>query len=106
MSNRILWCDEIKIELYSVNASCHVWWKPGTANHSGHAIPTENDSGIMLGFFSVLGTEIIDKMEGKINAARCHVDILDQHLLPSALDPRLGQWTDTGQPVWSFPRGT
>ena len=29
----ILWSDETKIELFSLNSKRHVWRKPGTAHH-------------------------------------------------------------------------
>ena len=38
MRNKILWSDETKIELFGLNAKCHVWRKPGT-------IPTETHRG-------------------------------------------------------------
>ena len=30
MRNKILWSDETKIELFGLNAKCHVWMNPGT----------------------------------------------------------------------------
>ena len=30
MRNKILWSDETKMELFGLNAKCHVWRKPGT----------------------------------------------------------------------------
>ena len=30
MRNNVLWSDETKIELFGLNAKCHVWKKPGT----------------------------------------------------------------------------
>jgi hypothetical protein len=30
MRNKILWSDETKIELFGLNAKCHIWRKPGT----------------------------------------------------------------------------
>uniref|UniRef100_A0A8C8CCD2 Pecanex-like protein n=1 Tax=Oncorhynchus tshawytscha TaxID=74940 RepID=A0A8C8CCD2_ONCTS len=54
MRNKILWSDEIKIELFGLNAKRHVWRKPGTfptVKHGGGSI-------IMLwGRFSAAGTE-------------------------------------------------
>uniref|UniRef100_A0AAZ3NTA5 Transposase n=1 Tax=Oncorhynchus tshawytscha TaxID=74940 RepID=A0AAZ3NTA5_ONCTS len=41
MRNKILWCDETKIELFGLNAKCHVWRKPGTIStvkHGGGSI--------------------------------------------------------------------
>uniref|UniRef100_A0A8C7QL30 Multidrug resistance-associated protein 3 n=1 Tax=Oncorhynchus mykiss TaxID=8022 RepID=A0A8C7QL30_ONCMY len=39
--NKILWSDETKIELFGLNAKCHVWRKPGpipTVKHGGGSI--------------------------------------------------------------------
>jgi hypothetical protein len=33
MRNNILWSDETKIELFSMNAKPHIWRKPVTAYH-------------------------------------------------------------------------
>jgi hypothetical protein len=30
MRNKILWSDDMKIELFELNAKCHVWRRPGT----------------------------------------------------------------------------
>uniref|UniRef100_A0AAZ3R9W7 Transposase n=1 Tax=Oncorhynchus tshawytscha TaxID=74940 RepID=A0AAZ3R9W7_ONCTS len=41
MSNKILWPDETKIELFCLNAKHHVWGKPGiipTVKHGGGSI--------------------------------------------------------------------
>ena len=41
MRNKILWSDETKIELFGLNAKCHVWRKPGTiatVKHGGGSI--------------------------------------------------------------------
>jgi hypothetical protein len=45
--NKILWSDVTKIELFGMNAKCHIWKKPAT-------IPTVNYSGssiMLLGMF-------------------------------------------------------
>lgn len=86
MRNKILWSDETKIELFGVNARRYVWRKPGT-------IPTVKHGGgsIMLwGCFSAAGTGRLVRIEGKMNAAM-YRDILDENLLQSALDLRLGR---------------
>uniref|UniRef100_A0A8C4RJ08 Transposase n=1 Tax=Erpetoichthys calabaricus TaxID=27687 RepID=A0A8C4RJ08_ERPCA len=86
MRKKILWSDETKIELFGVNARRHVWRKPGT-------IPTGKHGGgsIMLwGCFSAAGTWRLVRIKGKMTAAM-HRDILDENLLQSALDLRLGQ---------------
>jgi hypothetical protein len=41
MRNKILWSDETKIELFGLNAKCHVWLTPGT-------IPRVKHGGSML----------------------------------------------------------
>ncbi|KAK3527663.1 hypothetical protein QTP86_031279 [Hemibagrus guttatus] len=72
----------------------HVWRKPGTTQHLANTIPTVKHGGgsIMLwGCFSAAGTGRLVRTEGKMNAAM-YRDILEEDLLQSALDLRLGQW--------------
>ncbi|KAK3535038.1 hypothetical protein QTP70_002214 [Hemibagrus guttatus] len=93
MRNKILWSDETKIELFGLNGKRHVWRKPGTAHHLANTIPTVKHGGgsIMLwGCFSAAGTGRLVRIEGKMNAAM-YRDILDENLLQSTLDLRLGQ---------------
>ena len=85
-TNNILSSDETKIELFGLNAKCHVWRKPGT-------IPTVKHGGgsIMLwGCFSVAGTGRLVRIEAKMDGAR-YREILDENLLQSAQDLRLGR---------------
>uniref|UniRef100_A0AAQ4RBZ2 Tc1-like transposase DDE domain-containing protein n=1 Tax=Gasterosteus aculeatus aculeatus TaxID=481459 RepID=A0AAQ4RBZ2_GASAC len=93
MRNKILWSDETKIELFGLNAKRRVWRKPGTAHHLANTIPTVKHGGsIMLwGCFSAGGTGRPVRIEGKMNAAM-YRDILDENMLQSALDLRLGRW--------------
>ena len=73
MRNKILWSDETKIELFSLNTKCHACKKPGT-------IPTVKHGGgsIMLwGVISAAGTGRLVRKEGKMNGAK----ILDENLL-------------------------
>ena len=84
MTNNIFWSDETKIELFGLNAKHHVGRKPGT-------IPTVKHGGgsIMLwGCVSVAGTGRLDRIEGKMNGAKCK-EILDKNLLQSTQDLRL-----------------
>ncbi|KAG2456995.1 TCB1 transposase, partial [Polypterus senegalus] len=92
MRNKILWSDETKIELFGVNARLHVWRKPGTTHHQGNTIPTVKHGGnIMLWrCFSAAGIGRLVRIKGKMTTAM-YRDILDENLLQSALDLRLGQ---------------
>jgi hypothetical protein len=86
MRNKIFWSDETKIELFGLNAKLHVWRKPGT-------IPTVKHGGgsIMLcGCFSAAGTGRLVRIETKMNGAK-YREILDEYLLQSTQDLRLGQ---------------
>ncbi|KAK3556293.1 hypothetical protein QTP70_007047 [Hemibagrus guttatus] len=93
MSNKILWSDETKIELFGLNGKRHVWRNPCTAHHLANIILTLKHGGgsIMLWeCFSAAGTGRLVRVKGKMNAA-IYRDILDENLLQSALDLRLGQ---------------
>uniref|UniRef100_A0A9J7Y1X0 Tc1-like transposase DDE domain-containing protein n=1 Tax=Cyprinus carpio carpio TaxID=630221 RepID=A0A9J7Y1X0_CYPCA len=71
--NKILWSDETKIELFGLNSKRYVWRKPGTAHHL---------------FFSCR-----DRTTGcNRGKDECEYrDILDENLLQSAQDLRLGR---------------
>ena len=75
MRNKILWPDETKIELFGLNAKLHVWRKPGTI--------------LLWGCFSAAGTGRLVRIKGKMNGAK-YREILDENLLQSAQDLRLG----------------
>ena len=84
MRNKILWSDETEIELFCLNTKRHVWRKPGT-------IPMVKRGGsIMLWGFSAAGTGRLVRIEGKMNGAK-YREILDENLLQSAQDLRLGR---------------
>ncbi len=93
VTNKIIWSDETKIELFGLNSKRYVWRKPGTAHHLSNTVPTVKHGGgrIMLwGCFSAAGTGRLVAIEGKMNAAK-NRDILDENLLQSAQDLRLGR---------------
>jgi hypothetical protein len=75
MRNKILWSDETKIELFGQNAKRHIWRKPGT---------------MLWGCFSAAGFGRLVRIEAKMNRTK-YREILDENLLQSAQDLRLGQ---------------
>ncbi|KAJ0023504.1 hypothetical protein NQD34_003403 [Periophthalmus magnuspinnatus] len=52
VSNKILWSDETKIELFGLNSKWYVWRKPGTAHHLSSTVPTVKHGGGNNCFFS------------------------------------------------------
>ncbi|KAG2467531.1 TC1A transposase, partial [Polypterus senegalus] len=89
MRSKILWSDETKIELFGVNARRHVWRKPGTTHHQANTIPIVKHGGGSIILWGA-GTGRLVRIKGKMTAAM-YRDILDENLLQSALDPRLGR---------------
>ncbi|MCJ8737809.1 hypothetical protein PDJAM_G00028230 [Pangasius djambal] len=90
---KVFWSDETKIELFGLNAKRYVWWKPNTAHHPEHTIPTMKHVGgsIMLwGCFSSAGTGKLVRVDGKMDGAKYRA-ILDENMLESAKDLRLRQ---------------
>lgn len=79
------------MELFGLNAKCHVWRKPGIAHHLTNTIPKEKHGGysIMLWrCFLAAVTGTLVRVEGKMNAAMHRINFNDD--LQSALDLRLG----------------
>ncbi len=97
VTNKILWSDETKIELLGLNSKRYVWRKPGTAHHLSNTVPTVKHGGGSMwggvgwgGGGSAAGTGRLVAIEGKMNAAK-YRDILDENLLQSVQDLRLGR---------------
>ena len=93
MWRSILWSDEIKIELFSLNSKCYVWCKPNTTHHPVNSIPTVKygDGSIMLwGCFSSTGTNKLVRIEGTKDGAK-YRGILDDNLLESAMNLKRGR---------------
>ena len=91
MRQKILWSDEMKIELFGLNAKRYVWRKPSTAHHTSNTISTMKHGGgsIMLwDCFSVAGAGRLIRIEGTINGAK-YRQILEEYLLQSAKVLRL-----------------
>ncbi len=93
VTNKILWSDETKIELFGLNSKRYVWRKSGTAHHLSNTVQNSEAwwwQHHAVGVFSAAGTGRLVAIEGKMNAAK-YRDILDENLLQSAQDLRLGR---------------
>ncbi len=91
LKDSLVWWDQDRT--FGLNSKRYVWRKPGTAHHLSNTVPTVKHGGgsIMLwGCFSAAGTGRLVAIEGKMNAAK-YRDILDENLLQSAQDLRLGR---------------
>jgi hypothetical protein len=80
MRNKILMSDATNIELFGLNANCHLWRKPGTI----HTVKHGGGSFMLWGCFSAGGTGRQVRIEAKYR------EILDENL-QNTEDLRLGQ---------------
>ncbi len=91
LKDSLVWWDQDRT--FGLNSKRYVWRKPGTAHHLSNTVPTVKHGGgsIMLwGCFSAAGTGRLVAIEGKMNAAK-YRDILDENLLQSTQDLRMGR---------------
>ncbi|CDQ96069.1 unnamed protein product [Oncorhynchus mykiss] len=87
-SHEILWSDETKIEVIGLNAKHLEETSHRSSYHPyGEAWWWQHHA---VGCFSAAGTERLDRVEGKMNGAKDR-EILDENLLQSAQDLRLGR---------------
>ena len=73
MRQKILWSDEMKIELFGLNAKRYIWWKPSTGHHPSNTIPTVKHGGggvVLWGSFSAAVTGRLVRTEGIMNGAK------------------------------------
>ncbi len=93
VTNKIIWSDETKIELFGLNSKRYVWRKPGTAHHLSNTVPTVKHGGgsIMLwGCFQLQGQD--DWLQSRERWMRPSTGISwTKNLLQSAQDLRLGR---------------
>ena len=86
MRQNILWSNEMKIELFGLNAKRHIWQKMSTAHHPSNSIPTmkhDGDSIMLWGCFSLAETGRLGRIEGTIKGAK-YRQIFEENLLQSA----------------------
>ncbi len=92
VTNKILWSDETKIELFGLNSKGMYGGKPGSSSPVQYSPNSEAWwwQHHVWGGFSAAGTGRLVAIEGKMNAAK-YRDILDENLLQSTQDLRLGR---------------
>ena len=73
-SNKVLWTDETKIELFGHNKGHYAWWRKNTAFQEKHLLPAVKFGGgsIMLsGCVASAGTwNMVNKVEGRMDSTQ------------------------------------
>uniref|UniRef100_A0A8C6TWK4 Tc1-like transposase DDE domain-containing protein n=1 Tax=Neogobius melanostomus TaxID=47308 RepID=A0A8C6TWK4_9GOBI len=88
---KVMWSDETKMERFGHNSTKRVWRKKNDEYHPKNTIPTVKHGGgsIMLwGCFSAHGTGRLHCIKERMTGA---IDILEENLLDSARELRLGR---------------
>uniref|UniRef100_A0A3Q2CFB6 Tc1-like transposase DDE domain-containing protein n=1 Tax=Cyprinodon variegatus TaxID=28743 RepID=A0A3Q2CFB6_CYPVA len=89
----ILWTDESKIELFGHNHRRHVWRKVNTEFKEKNLLPTVKHGGgnvKVWACFSASGPGRLHIIQGTVNS-QGYQQILDQNLLPSVRELKLGR---------------
>ncbi|KAI4872913.1 hypothetical protein NFI96_005295 [Prochilodus magdalenae] len=90
---KVLWSDESKIELFSINSTRRDWGKRNADYDPKNTIPTVKHGGgniMFWGCFSPKGTGLLYRINGRMDGAM-YRKILSDNLLPSTRTLKMGR---------------